>query len=273
MWLGFSAAFIGILYALIKFLTIFRLRRLREDLLQVQHEVQKGHLHLEALNEKLNLEQSKKRTLQRETTDLNKTKQRLHARLQALLPNNLQPRLEKCLSLYAEPTSGELKLLQDLDLVKEITRALGPLSLLMLHLPEEDEDQTAALIHLTQLLTIAEVHFHGPQDETIICFFTRPSTAFDFLRRFLQETPDEFVQALRGGLHSGLEITDEKGEINRLLARNLKQTRQLLEDASPGSLLMNEEAYQGLESCDGIQQFDAKHQLYSFTWSTEEGES
>lgn len=273
MWLGFSAAFIGIVYALIKFMTVFRLRRLRNDLLQVQHDVKKGHQRLETLTEKLNLEQSKKRTLQNETTDLRKAKQRLHARLQALLPQSQQPQLDKCLSLYAEPTSGELKLLQDLKLVAEITKALGPLSLLMLHLPEEDEIQSAALILLIQRLTAAEIHFHGPEDEQVICFFTQPSAAFEFLCQFLQEAPDGYAQTIRGSLQSGLEITAEKNEINRLLARNLKQTRELLEAAPVGSLLMNEEAYHSLENSDGVEPFDADNQLYAFTLSQKKGES
>ena len=273
MCLGFSAAFISILYALVKFLTVLRLRRLRSDLLQAQREVQKGQQRLETLTEKLNLEQSKKRTLQNETTELRKTKQRLHARLQALLPDPLQPQLEKCLSLYAEPTSGELKLLQDLELVAEITRALGPLSLLMVHLPEEDGAQPATLTRLIQLLTAAEVRFHGPEDEQVTCFFTQPSAAFELFCQFLQETPDGYAQSVRGGLQSGLEIADEENEINRLLARNLKRTRRLLEEAPAGSLLMNEEAYHSLEDRDGIEPFDANNQLYAFTLSRKEGES
>ena len=61
MWLGFTAAFIGIAYALLKFLTMFHLRRLKEDIIAAQHEVQKSRQRLERLHEKLSIMQSKKR--------------------------------------------------------------------------------------------------------------------------------------------------------------------------------------------------------------------
>ena len=70
MWLGFSAAFIGILYALLKFLTVHRVKHLKEELIQVHHEVQKTNQRLEFLREKLGIAQSKKRTLDRETAHL-----------------------------------------------------------------------------------------------------------------------------------------------------------------------------------------------------------
>lgn len=44
MWLGFSAAFIGMFYALVKFLTVYQLRRLNNDFISAQHELQKTQL-------------------------------------------------------------------------------------------------------------------------------------------------------------------------------------------------------------------------------------
>ena len=37
MWLGFTATFIGMAYALLKFLTVFRLRQLRERIFVTKH--------------------------------------------------------------------------------------------------------------------------------------------------------------------------------------------------------------------------------------------
>ena len=86
MWLGFAAAFIGILYALLKFLTMFHLRRLKEDIIVAQHEVQKNHQRLERLHEKLAVAQSKKRTLQRDNVDIHRVAQQLYVQLRTILP-------------------------------------------------------------------------------------------------------------------------------------------------------------------------------------------
>jgi len=274
VWLGFSAAFIGIFYAVVKFLTMFRLRHLGENLHKVQHEVQKAQQRLESLTEKLKLEQSKKRTLERETAELRKTTQQLYARLQAVLPAALHPQLERCRTLYVEPVGDEFKLLHELDLVDEISKALGPFSLLVLQFPGDEEiDSTIAIGQLTQELVDGGVHYRGPEEGVFICFFAQPATAVDFLRQFVQEAPAEQVAAVRGGLHSGVEITEEKGEITHLLVHSLQRARQLLERAPAGTLVISAEAYQSLEVKDGIRSFDEEAQLYALSWLQErEGE-
>lgn len=268
MWLGFAAAFIGIFYALGKFLTALQIRRLREDLLQGQHEVQKRQQRLEGLAERLGLQQSKKRALQREVEELRHLTEKLYTRLQAVLPPTLLPQLEECRTLHAEPSSEELKLLRELALVDEINRALTPLSLLLVHLSEEQEvESVLAIAHLTQLLSDAGVHFQGPRQGVFISFFPHPAAAVNLMRRFLQEEPNQRAATLRAGLQAGIEITGEADEVHCLLARHLLRARKLLEQAPAGTLLMNAEAYRTLEDRQGIELFDATAQVYALTWN------
>ena len=273
MWLGFSAAFIGILYALLKFLTIHRVRRLKEELIQVHHEVQKTNQRLEFLREKLGIAQSKKRTLDRETAHLREVVEKLHARLQSVLPQAMLPQLERCQTLHTAPSSNELQLLQELDLSEAVSRALGPLSLLILQLPARgDADQNPDAARLIQQLNGAKVHFHATRDGLFSCVFPNPQVALDLLTAFFVELPPERTAEARGSLHAGLELTDEKDAIKRLFARNLQRTKQLLERAPAGALLMNEEAYEDLEKRDAVQLFDDDDRTYVFCWTPNDGE-
>jgi len=52
MWLSFSAAFIGVFYALVKFLVVYHFRRLNNDTISAQHTLQKKQLHLDAFGQK-----------------------------------------------------------------------------------------------------------------------------------------------------------------------------------------------------------------------------
>jgi len=273
VWLGFSAAFIGILYALLKFLTVHRVKHLKEELIQVHHEVQKTNQRLEFLREKLGIAQSKKRTLDRETAHLREVVEKLHARLQSVLPQAMLPQLERCRTLHTAPSSSELQLLQELDLSAAVSRALGPLSLLILQLPARgDADQNPDAARLTQQLNGAKVHFHAARDGLFSCVFSSPQAALDLLVSFFAELPAERAAEARGSLHAGLELIDEKDAIKRLFARNLQRTRQLLERAPAGGLLMNEEAFEDLEKRDDVQLFDDDDRTYVFCWAPHDGE-
>jgi hypothetical protein len=274
VWLGFSAAFIGVLYALLKFLTVHRVRHLKEERIQVRHEVQKTDQRLEFLREKLGIAQSKKRTLDRETAHLREIVDKLHARLQSVLPQAMLPQLERCRTLHTAPSSSELQLLQELDLSEAVSRALDPLSLLILQLPTRgNADQNPDAARLTQQLSGAKIHFHATQDGLFSCVFSSPQTALDLLATFLAELPPERAAEARGSLHAGLELTDEKDAIKRLFARNLQRTKQLLERAPAGALLMNEEAFEDLEKRDVVQLFDDDDRTYAFYWSQSDGEN
>ena len=263
MWLGFTAAFIGIAYALLKFLTMFHLRRLKEDIVVAQHEVQKNHQRLERLHEKLGIMQSKKRTLQRDNVEIHRVAQQLYVRLRTILPKAMHPQLENCRLQHTQPASHELKLLFQLDLVDQVARALESFSLLLLHLPDADEtEQTVAVVRLTERLSADELHFHGPENGSIACFFPQSAAALHHLQQFVQDLPAAGAAAVRGALHSGMEVTAEQSELKRLLARSLQQARQLLERAPAGALLLNEEAFQDLDSPEAARLFDPDERLY-----------
>ena len=270
MLLGFTAAFIGMAYALLKFLTIIHLRRMKEDIVVAQHEVKKNHHHLERLHEKLAITQSKKRTLQRDNVEIHRVAQQLYVRLKTILPKAMHPQLEDCRLQHVPPRNRELKLLFQLDLVDQVARALEPFSLLLLHLPDADNtEQTLAVARLTQRLSAEELHFHGPEDGFISCFFARPAAALHHFRQFIQDLPPASAATVRGALHTGMEVTAEQSELKRLLARSLQQARQLLEQAPAGALLLNEEAFLDLEDPEAAQLFDPDERLYCIFWEPE----
>lgn len=267
MWLGVAAAFSGILYALAKFTTAFWLRRLREAILQSQPEVTRNDQRLTQLAERLGVQQSRQRTLARETGELRAVTDRLYVRLAAMLPQAVLPELERCRDLHAEPAMREFRLLQDLALVEEVNRALVPLSLLLLLPAEGDEEGKAMLVgRLTQLLADETVPHKGPDEGVYTCFFPRPDAALDLLRRLTAGAPPHQADKLRAALHAGLAIPDETGEIHQLLARNLLQARRLLERALPGTVLMNAEAVQPLAGRDKIAPFEPDPRFYVLTW-------
>ncbi|MFA6109778.1 MAG: hypothetical protein WDA75_13510 [Candidatus Latescibacterota bacterium] len=267
MWLGVAAAFSGIFYALAKFATAFWLRRLREAILQSQHEVTRNDQRLTQLAERLGVQQSRQRTLARETGELRAVTDRLYVRLAAMLPQSLLAELERCRDLHAEPATREFRLLQDLALVEEVNRALGPLSLLLLLPAEGDEEGKAMLVgRLTQLLADEAVPHKGPDEGVYTCFFPRPDGALDLLHRLTAGAPPHQADGLRAALHAGLAIPDETGEIHQILARNLLRARRLLERALPGTVLMNAEAVQPLAARDGIESFEPDPRFYVFTW-------
>ena len=265
MWLGFSAAFVGMLYALVKFAAAFDLRRLRERLAQIQYELRKVELRIEAVEERLELERSKKRTLQHETDRLRERVEKRYIRLRALLPSGLLSRLERCRTMRVEPSGGDLKRLQELDLLGEIDKALGSISLLFVRLPEETD---AALGALIDRLKAERVRFHGPEEEVVVALFPHPRKAVDFFRRFLGGTPKETTAKVRAALYSGMEIRGEESVIRRLLVSSFRKGRRLLEQAPPGCLLMNEEAHQALAD-PRIRPFEVEGTAYGFSWSKE----
>jgi hypothetical protein len=184
-----------------------------------------------------------------------------------MLPQAMLPELEHCRTLHAEPAMREFRLLQDLALVEEVNRALGPLSLLLLLPAEGDEEGKAVLIgRLTQLLTDQGVPHKGPDEGVYTCFFPRPDEALALLRRLTREASPHQAARLRAALHAGLAIPDETGEIHQILARNLLQARRLLDRALPGTVLMNAEAFQPLTERLGIEPFEPDPRFYSLSW-------
>jgi hypothetical protein len=270
MWLGFSAAFIGVLYAVLKFLTAYRLRQLRDQIEVVHHELQKTKQRLETLGNKLQVEHSRKRALEREVGEQRKRLDNLYARLQAVLPQSMLSQLERCRALQAEPGAREFKLLHQLHLVERISQILGSFSLLIARFPTDDEAvQAIAIGAFTRQLEEASIPYCGPEEGEIVCFFERPQAALDLWRVFLAAEPAGRRGLLRGVLCAGVHLTEERDQLQHLLARNLQRARKLLASAAPGQLLLNEDAYQGLENQEGIESCKDAPALYRLSWKEE----
>ncbi|MEE3259779.1 MAG: hypothetical protein VX293_11270 [Candidatus Latescibacterota bacterium] len=243
MWLGFSAAFIGMFYALVKFLTFYQLRQLNNTLISSQHESQKTQQRLEQLNEKLKIEHSKKRTIEHEIKDLAKRNDQLHARLQADLPKGILPQLKRCRALVAENTVREYKMLHDLQLIDRVSEALEPRSLLLVRFPP-DEAGAEVVAPLVEALKIAEMSYHGPTESELVSYAANPHAALDLWQAYRPQIQGEALPC--AVLYAGVQLTEEKSEINRLFARNLQQAAKLLDQAPAGDLLLNEAAYDEL---------------------------
>ena len=245
MWLGFSAAFIGMFYALIKFLVVYQIRRLNNNTISAQHELQKTQQRLDALDEKLKIEQSKKRTIEREIKALSKRNGQLYARLQANLPKGVLPQLERCQALRAENTVREYKMLHDLQLMDRVSEVLEPLSLLLVRFPDGEEDETAvAVAALIDALESNNMGHYGPEEGQLVSYAATPQAACQLWQSYRQKISD--ATAPCAVLYAGIQLTEEKSEVNRLFARNLQQAAKLLVEAPAGGLLLNEAAFDEL---------------------------
>ncbi len=248
MWLGFTAAFIGMIYALLKFLTVFRLRQLRERIFVTRHEIERNQQRIDKLEEKLQIEQSKRRTTQRDVEKMQKTNSRLHARLQAVMPQAMLTQLERCMALRTE--EGEVrdyKLLDELDLLEHVGHALEPLSLLVLRFPDLEESELAvALGQCTRLLEASNTAHHGPVEGEMVCYFTRPIDALKIWSQLHGDLPAETLGLPRAVLYAGVELSAERNELRRLFARNLQKARNALAQTPEMGLILNQEAYETL---------------------------
>ena len=268
MLLGILAGATGIVYALVKFLTTLRLRHLRETRAKAQHDLQKARKRIEVLEGKLQVERSKKNLLRQETIELRAVTGDLRDRLRGELPQDFLPRLEKCLVLAPEADLGVSRLLHDLKLTDRIAKGLDFLSLLVVEFLSEDQPaRMAAVGQFVQLLEKAEIHFHSPDQASVVCVLEQPDQAVDLVRGFVRDTPEDRDVPIRGGLYTGMHITDDDGAISRFLAQHLQRARKLAERAIPAALLMNEKAYQGLGNQEGVHLFDEVMLIYELSWT------
>ncbi|MFT5377376.1 MAG: hypothetical protein ACI906_004214 [Candidatus Latescibacterota bacterium] len=250
MWLGFTAAFIGMFYALLKFVTVFRLRQLRERTLVTRHEIDRNQQRTDKLDEKLQIEQSKLRTGLRDLEKMKKTNNRLYARLQAVLPEAMLKQLERCMDLRGEEGGvQDYKLLDELDLLEHVGHALDPLSLLVLHFPKIEESELAiALGQCTRLLEEGNISHQGPVEGEMVCYFTRPIDALMLWCQLHNDVPEKTPSLPRAVLYAGVELSAERNELRRLFARNLQKARNACAATPDAGLALNGEAYEALDT-------------------------
>ena len=271
MLLGILAAVSGIAYAVTKFLTTHRIRRLREALARAQHDLQKTQQRFEALEGTRQVERSKKNSLRQDTIKLRVFTEEHYDRLCHELPKEFQPELEKCHSISPEFDPEILRSLHELKLADRITEALDALSLMVIEFLNLDQAaRSISLGEVVQLVEKAGIRFHAPDEITLVCVFDRPVDALSLVREFVHNAPADRSASIRAGLYTGIHINDEAGEINQFFSQHLQLVRQLSSRAPAGTLLMNENAYHGLEDQKDINLSDQGTLLYEFSWQKQE---
>ncbi len=266
MWLGIATAVTGVLFALARFVTVYWLRQLREAVLVAQHETAHNDQRLALLAERQGLQVARQRALVRRTDEMRSITERQYLRLAAMLPRSLVADLERCRTLHAEPAVRDLRLLQDLGLLARVNQALDPMSLLLLRAPADDETAQSWLTgQLAGLANRQALSYRQAEDGVVVCSLPNPDSALAVLRSLSQGETGAGAARVAAAVHAGMLIPDEAGEVHRLLARSLLHARRLLEQAAPGTALVNRAAYRALSRRDGLEPYEPDPRLYRFT--------
>ena len=259
------AAISGIIYAVTKFLTTLRIRRLRLALSRVQGDVQRSQQLLEVLDGKRKVEGSKRKSIRNDTGTLREQNEAIHNRLHTDLSADFLPRLDSCMAQETKGQANQANILRELKLADQITAALDAMSLLVVEFTSGDLSETAvSLGQFAQLLERSNVNFNAPDSATVICTYDNPTEAFALLQEFGGQHPAGRPVSLRGCLYTGVQITEEAGDLNRFLSQHLQVAQKLSARAAVGTILLNENAYQGLTSKEEVKVFDASALLYSY---------
>jgi hypothetical protein len=267
--LGIMAAISGIVYAVAKFLTTLRIRRLRLALTRVQGDVQQSQQLLEVLDGKRKVESSKRKTMRNDTSTLRDQNDAIHSRLRADLSADFLPRIDLCMEQDTKGETNQASILRELKLADQITAALDSMSLLIVEFTSGDTSETAvSLGQFAQLLEASKVNFNAPDSATVIATFDNPTKAFELLKEYGSRNPADHPLSIRGSLYTGVQITEEAGDLNRFLSQHLQVAQKLSVRAAVGTILLNENAYQGLASKAEVKVFDQSALLYSHTIGT-----
>ena len=269
MLLGIMAAISGIVYAVAKFLTTLRIRRLRLALTRVQGDVQQSQQLLEVLDDKRKVESSKRKNMRNDTSTLRDQNEAFHSRLRADLSADFLPRIDLCMEQDTKGETNQASILRELKLADQITAALDSMSLLIVEFTSGDTSETAvSLGQFAQLLEASKVNFNAPDSATVIATFDNPTKAFELLKEYGSHNPADHPLSIRGSLYTGVQITEEAGDLNRFLSQHLQVAQKLSVRAAVGTILLNENAYQGLASKAEVKVFDQSALLYSHTIRT-----
>jgi hypothetical protein len=265
VWLGIATAVTGVLFALARFVTVYWLRQLREAVLMAQHETAHNEQRLALLAERQGLQVARQRALVRRTEEMRAVTERQYLRLAAMLPRSLVADLERCRTLHAEPAGRDLRLLQDLGLLARVNQALDPMSLLLLRTPAEDEAaQTWLAGQLAGLANRQALSYRQSEDGVVVCSLPHPDSALSVLRGLSEGETGAGAAMVSAAVYAGMIIPDEASEVHRLLARNLLHARRLLEQAVPGTALVNRAAYRALSRRDGLEPYEPDPRLYRY---------
>ena len=264
MWLGFLAILVAFGYALIKFLASLHMRRLRDVHARLLHEVKRERQRLQAVEGKLQVQRSQRGAVQQKLANARRFKDDLFGRLRLALPSTLTGELRECVNRHPIPEPEGVRTAHSLRLADKVTAALTSLSILVVEFSAGDAadgSETVLAGELVQQLTSLGALFTGPEPRqgapegspaVLTTAFDEPAGALDLMTA-LGASHGEQVHAARVVLVAGITVTEfDQEHVNRLFARTLHSTRQLLEDADPGTLVLNERAHELLGDRAGI---------------------
>lgn len=257
MWLGLTALLVAFSYAIVKFLTSLHMRRLRDLHFRLLNEVKKERQRLQAVEGKLQVQRAKRGEVQQKLTNARRFKDDLFGRLRLELPSTMMAELRQCVNRHPIPEPDGVRTAHDLRLAEKVTAALTQLTLVVIEFAAEAQDDDGAVTvlagELVQKLTALDARFTGPEvrrgapddsPRVLTTAFDEPAAALDTMIS-LGAAHGDSIQAVRAVLVAGITITEfDQEHVNRLFARTLHSTRQLLEDAAPGTLVLNERAHE-----------------------------
>jgi hypothetical protein len=273
MWLGMLAIIVAFGYAIVKFLTTLHMRRLRDQHSRLQQEIKRGRQRLQAVEGTLQINQSRRGSVQQKLNSARRFKDDLFNRLQLELPSSHMAELRQCINRHPVPEPEGVRTAHDLHLAEKVTAALTTLTILVVEIRTQESGSAHNLLagELVKKLTALDIRFTGPEvrrggsegsPRYLTTAFDEPADALALISN-VGATYPEHIQVLRAVLVAGIIIDEfDQDHVNRIFARTLHSTRRLVEDAEPGTLTINERAHELLGERPEILAVDGPDNLW-----------
>ena len=173
-----------------------------------------------------------------------------------------------CLNRHPIPEPEGVRTAQELHLADKMTEALASLSILVVEFSADEELDAARTVLAGELVkrqTDLDVRFTGPEKrhgaperspQILTTAFDEPIGGLEIMTDLASEYPEDV--SVRAVLVAGIAVSEfDKEHVNRLFARTLHNTRQIIEEAEPRTLVFNERAHGLLGDRPGIEPSDS----------------
>ncbi|MDA0336846.1 MAG: hypothetical protein O2782_16910 [bacterium] len=275
MWLGILALLVAFSYAIVKFLTALHMRRMTDVHLRLLNDVKRDRQRLQTIETKLQVLRSQRGAVEQKLANARRFKEDLFGRLRLELPSTQMADLRQCVNRHPIPEPEGVRTAHDLHLADKVTAALTSLSILVVEIGLDGEAEGAHTVlagELVNRLNALGANFTGPaprrdapegSPEVLTTAFDEPATALELVTTLGGAAHPQQIRTLRAVLVAGITITEfDQEHVNRLFARTLHSTRQLLEDAEPGCVVVNERAHELLGDRPGLLPVEGPEKLW-----------
>jgi hypothetical protein len=252
------------------------MRRLRDQQMRLLAEVKRERQRLQAVEGNLQVLGSQHGAVRQKLDIARRFKADLFARLRLELPATLMIELRECVDRHPIPEPDGVRTAHELHLADKVTEALTNLSILVVEFSgdEADDAHTVLAGELVKKLTDLDQRFTGPEvrqdasegdPRVLTTAFDEPAGALGVMTALGAAHPQQ-IHALRAVLVAGTTITEfDQEHVDRLFARTLHGTRQLLEEASSGTLVLNQRARDLLGESPGVRPHEGADGLWVVT--------